>query len=106
MPVPRATQVSGSSAMWTGIWVASAIATVEPGQQRAAAGHDDALIHDVGDELRRRLLDRVLHGVDDLGDRRLDGLADLVGPDLDAARQTGQQVPAAERDALRVPFPG
>ena len=36
-------------------------------------------------------------------DRRLDRLADLVGADLDAARQAGQQVAAAERDALRVP---
>ena len=38
------------------------------------------------------------------GDRRLDGLADLVRADLDAARQAGQQVAAAERDALRVPL--
>ena len=38
------------------------------------------------------------------GDGRLDGLADLVGADLDAARQAGQQVAAAERDALGVPL--
>ena len=79
-------------------------APVEAREQRAAAGQHDALVHDVGDELGRRLLDGVLDRVDDLRDRRLDRLADLVGADLDAARQAGQQVAAAERDALRVPL--
>ena len=79
-------------------------APVEAGEQRAATGEHDALVHDVGDELRRRLLDRVLDRVDDLVDGRLDRLADLVGADLDAARQPGQQVAAAEGDALRVPL--
>ena len=60
-------------------------APVEAGQQRATAGQDDALVHDVGDQLRRGLLDRVLDRVDDLLDGRLDGLADLVGADLDAS---------------------
>ena len=73
-------------------------ATVEAGKQRPAAGQHDALVHHVGDELRRRLLDRLLDRVDDLGDRRLEGLADLVAADLDAAREAGQQVPAAEGD--------
>jgi hypothetical protein len=81
-------------------------APVEAGQERPAAGHHDALVHDVGDQLGRRLLDRVLDRVDDLGDGRLDGLADLVGPDLDAARQAGQQVAPTEGDALGVPLPG
>ena len=79
-------------------------APVEAGQQRATAGQDDPLVHDVGDQLGRGLLDGVLDRVDDLLDRRLDRLADLVGTDLDAARQPGQQVAAAERDALGVPF--
>ena len=79
-------------------------APVEARQERAAAGQHDPLVHDVGDELRRRLLDRVLDRVDDLRDGRLDRLADLVGADLDAARQAGQQVAAAERDALLVPL--
>ena len=81
-------------------------ATVEAGEQRAAAGEHDALVHDVGHQLGRRLLDGVLDRVDDLDDRRLDGLADLVGADLDAARKAGEQVAAAERDALGVPSPG
>ena len=38
------------------------------------------------------------------GDRDLDRLADLVGADLDRARQAGEQVAAAERDPLRVPL--
>ena len=79
-------------------------APVEAREERAAAGEHDALVHDVGDELRRRLLDRVPDGVDDLLDRRLDRLADLVRADLDAARQAGQQVAAAKVDPLLVPL--
>ena len=81
-------------------------APVEAGEQRAAAGEDDPLVHDVGDELGRRLLDRVLDGVDDLVDRRLDRLADLVGADLDAARQPGQEVAAAEATRWASQSPG
>ena len=40
-------------------------AGVEAVEQRAAAGEHDALLHDVGGELRRRLVERDLHGVDD-----------------------------------------
>ena len=78
-------------------------APVEAQQERAAAGEHDPLVHDVGHQLRRRLLDRVLDRVDDLLDGRLDRLADLVGADLDAAGQAGEQVAAAEQDALAVP---
>ncbi len=39
---------------------------IEAGEERAAAGEDDALVHDVGHELRWGLLDRVLDRVDDL----------------------------------------
>ncbi len=81
-------------------------ATVEALQQRAAAGQHDALVHDVGDQLGRRLLDGVLDGVDDLLDGDLDGVADLVGADLDRARQAGQQVAAAERDVLLIVLAG
>ena len=54
-------------------------AAIQPGQQRAATGQHDPLVHDVGDQLRRRLLDRVLDRLHDLRDGRLDRLADLVG---------------------------
>ena len=63
-------------------------APVETLEERAATGEDDALVHDVGDELRRGLLDGVLDRVDDLLDGRLDGLADLVRADLHAPWQT------------------
>ncbi len=78
-------------------------APVEAQEEGAAAGEDDPLVHDVGDELGRGLLDRVLDRVHDLLDGRLDRLPDLVGADLDAARQAGEEVAAAEVDALGVP---
>src|SRR5687768_4398328 len=76
-------------------------APVEPAEQRATTGEDDALVHDVGHQLGRRLLDGLLDCLDDLHDRRLQRLADLVLADLDAARQAGEKVTAAEgRGAL------
>src|SRR5919106_333337 len=71
-------------------------AAVEADQQRAAAGEHDALVHDVGHQLRRCLLDGLLDRVDNVRHRRFERLPDLVAADLDAARQPGQQVPAAE----------
>src|SRR6185503_18974497 len=50
-------------------------ARLETAEQRAAAREVDALVHDVGHELRRRLFDRLLDRVDDLLHRRLDGFA-------------------------------
>src|SRR6188472_2833505 len=79
---------------------------VEPNQEGAAAGEDDPLVHDVGHELRGRLLDRLLDRVDDLRDRRFQRLADLVTADLDAARKPGDQIPAAERHRPLVPALG
>src|SRR3990170_1911563 len=73
-------------------------APIEPAEQRAAAGEHDSLVHDVGHQLGRRLLDRLLDRLHDLGDRRLERLANLVAADLDAARQTGEQVTPAEGD--------
>src|SRR5439155_11966816 len=71
-------------------------ACVESAEERAPAGEVDALVHDVGDELRRRLFDGVLDGVDDLIDGRVERLADLRARDLDRTRQTGEQVAAAK----------
>src|ERR1700694_50688 len=50
---------------------------VEAAKQRAAAREIDALVHDVGDELGRSLLDGVLDRVDDLLDGRVERFADL-----------------------------
>ena len=47
-------------------------------QQRAAAGDDDAALHDVGGEFGRGLVERDLDGVDDGRDRFLDRLANLA----------------------------
>src|SRR5205085_10558032 len=47
-------------------------ALVEPLQERPTAGEDDAAIHDVRRELGRRLVQRGLDCVDDLGDRILE----------------------------------
>ena len=60
MPQPRTTQVSGSSATSTGRPVSSGEQAVEVAQQRAAAGQHHAALGDVGAELGRRLLERVL----------------------------------------------
>ena len=61
-------------------------------QERATAGEDDASIHDVGDELGRRLLDRVLDRADDLRDGRVVRLTDLLGGDLDVTREAREEV--------------
>src|ERR1019366_2045562 len=81
-------------------------ALVQDRQQRATTGQDDALVHDVGDEFWRRLLDCVPDDVHDQLERRIDGLADLLAADLDAAGQAGQEVAAAEGHALVVPLAG
>src|SRR5687768_2009098 len=79
-------------------------ASVEPAEQRATAGEDNPLVHDVGHELRWRLLDRLLDGLDDLHDRGLQRLADLVLADLDAAGQAGEEVAATEGGGALLPL--
>src|SRR5512144_1651296 len=54
---------------------------VEPADQRPAAGHHDAAVHDVAGELRRSDLEGATHGIHDLLDRLLDRLADLARVD-------------------------
>ena len=76
-PEPSTTEYSGFFARCTGMPVSAWITRVEPDQQRAATGDHDAPLHDVGRELRRRLVERDLHRVDDRRDRLLDRLADL-----------------------------
>src|SRR5579864_6551340 len=44
-------------------------ALVEPRQERAAAGENDAAVHDVRGKLGRRLVERRLDRLDDLRDR-------------------------------------
>ena len=68
---------------------------VEALQQRAAAGEHDAAVHDVRGELRRRLVERRLDRVDDLGDRLVERATHLLGGDDDGLRQARQHVAAA-----------
>ncbi len=82
MPQPRTTQVSGSSAdqhRQAGLLGEQA---VEVAQQRAAAGQHHAALGDVGAELGRRLLERVLDARDDLvervGERLQDSFDEIV----------------------------
>ena len=53
-------------------------ALVEAGEERAAAGEDDAAVHDVGGELGRRLVEGRADRVQDLADGLLERVADLV----------------------------
>ena len=66
---------------------------VEIAEQRAAAGQHDALVDDVGGELRRRVLERDLDRLDDGADRLGQALGDLpLGDDdlLRARRSSGR----------------
>ena len=93
-PEPMTTEWSGLGAMLIGMPVSCSSRTSSPMQQRAAAGDRDARLHDVGGQLRRRLVERGLDGVDDGRDGLLERLADLLGRDLDRLGQAGDQVAA------------
>src|SRR4051794_25611209 len=71
-------------------------ALVEPLQQGAAAGQHDATVHDVGRELRRRAVEGLLDRVDDLRERLLERLADLLAREHDGLRQAGDHVAPAD----------
>src|SRR4051812_26980839 len=68
---------------------------VEAREERAATGQDDALLHDVGSQLWGRLVERELHGVEDGGDRLLDGPADLDRRRDDRLGKAGHEVATA-----------
>src|SRR6478735_4482100 len=72
----------------------------EPGleavEQCATAGEDDALLHDVGGQLGRRLVEGHLDRIADRGDRLGDGLADLGGGGDDRLGQPGDEVATAD----------
>ena len=68
---------------------------IEAMEISATAGQDDALLHDVGRQLGRRLVEGDLHGVDDGRDGLFDGLADLLGGRDDGLGQAGDEVATA-----------
>src|SRR5438105_10573821 len=61
---------------------------VDVAQQRAAAREHDATLGDVRAQLRRSLLERLLHGTHDALQRLLQGLEDLVAVQREAARHS------------------
>src|SRR5438067_13541725 len=63
---------------------------VEVREERAAAGEDDAAIHDVGRELRRSLVERRLDRLDDLGHRFVERAANFLRRENECLRQTGE----------------
>src|SRR5579862_8253891 len=70
-------------------------ALVEALKQGAAAGEDDAAVHDVGRELGRGLVERRLDRVDDLHHRLLECVPDLLAREDDGLRQARQHVASA-----------
>src|SRR5262245_37811464 len=69
---------------------------VDAADERAAAGHGDAALGEVGRELGRRLFERLLDGVDDGVERLLHGLADLLAGDRHLAGHHGHDIAAAD----------
>src|SRR4029079_7769618 len=70
-------------------------ALLDTGQERSAAGQDDAAVHDVGGELGRRLVQRGLDRVEDLTDGLVERAAHLLGGDHDRLRQAREHDAAA-----------
>src|SRR5437879_7127882 len=70
---------------------------VDVAQQRAAAREHDATLGDVRPQLRRSLLERLLHGTHDALQRLLQGLEDLVAVQREAARHALGEIAALHR---------
>src|SRR5256714_3259575 len=67
---------------------------VEPANQRAAAGHHDAAVHDVARELGRGDLQRPTHRIHDLLNRLLDRFANLARVHAHRLRNAGDEIAA------------
>jgi hypothetical protein len=78
MPAPLATLCNGSSAMWNWMLILSCRRLVEATQQGATAGEIDAVLHDVGIQLWRRVLQSREHGVLYLGHRLVEAVGYLL----------------------------
>ena len=96
IPPPIATQFKGSCATTIGMFVSPASRTSRPCRSAPPPVRTIPWLHDVGDELRRRLVERRLDRVDDRRDRLLDRLADVLGRGDDRLRQTRDEVPTAD----------
>ena len=91
---PRTTDDSGSSASCTGRPVSSRSRRSRFFSSDAAAGQDDAAIEDVGRQLRRNALERVVHRLNDRADRLDQRLADLLVVHRDRLRTAFGEVAA------------
>src|SRR5215467_7426991 len=69
---------------------------VDTAEQGAAASHRDAAVHDVAGQLRRALVERRPHGVNDHGERLGHRVPDLRRRHHDGLGQAAHQVPAAD----------
>ena len=67
-------------------------------QERGPARHDNPAVNDVGRELRRRLLEHVLHCLEHLAQFPPDGAHHFVGLDLRGARQSRDKVAAFDEN--------
>ena len=94
LPAPRTTDDSGSSASCTGRPVSSRRRLSRFFSIDAAAGEDDAAIEDVGRQLRRNPLERVVHRLHDRADRLRQRLADFLVVHRDRLRPAFAEVPA------------
>ena len=65
-------------------------------QEGTAAGKGDAAIHDVPGQLRRGPVERLLDRGDDVADRLVERLADLLRGQFDGFREAGDEVAAAD----------
>ena len=102
LPVPSATQDSGSSPCGDGQVRLLPQQMIETAQQRAAAGEHDALVDDVRRQLRRRPLQTRAHRFHDGHHRLAQRLADLLVGDHDGLRDPVDQV--APLDLHRPPL--
>ena len=106
LPAPNATQLIGSSAMRTRSPVEFLQHRVDSAQKRAATRHGDALVDDVGRQLRLRMLERGADHLDDLVDGLGERLGDLRLAEHDLARHPAADVAAANRVVGPSPSPG
>ncbi len=95
MPVPRTTAVNGSLATCTGTPSMRERSSGKPRSKAPPPNTVTPLLKHVGEELRRRMLDDVLHGFHKGIERRSQGLAHVRVGQHDFPRQAGGKVAAA-----------
>jgi len=67
---------------------------VDAADERAAAGHDEAAVHEVGGKFGRAALEGAAHSVHDGGDGVVERLANFLRGDVDGLGQAGHGIAA------------